>query len=81
MATSSYSQCLPIPTKYIPYIIGKNGKTINNIESGSRTKISISQDKFNTDWHYIKITGESNSIDLARKWIIKCLISAADSNA
>jgi len=74
-----FSQCVPIPSEYVPYIIGKGGRTITNIEKGSHTSICITEDRYNKEWHYVKITGGTRSIDKARKWIIKCLISAIET--
>ena len=75
----SISQTLPVPKRYVGYLVGVKGRTLKGIQRGSSTKIFIQENSKDEDWCYVHINGTSRAINRAKKIIVNALIRACTS--
>ena len=73
-------QTFPIPVECLGFVIGRNGHTIQAIESRSQCKLSIRECdsiSFNRKWAFCTITGETgHHINTAKQLIILNIMQA-----
>ena len=82
--THVFSQSLPLLEQAIPFLIGKNGKSIQRITTLTSTQIHISESPMTTvgqTWRYATIRGELRNIAKAKQLLVLylcrwCVMSA-----
>ena len=76
----SISQTLPVPKRFVGYLVGVKGRTLKGIQKGSSTKIFIQENSKDEEWCYVHINGTSRAINRAKKIIVNALIRACTSD-
>jgi uncharacterized membrane protein YgcG len=78
-------QGFPIPAELIGFVIGKDGKNIQQIEKASSARLSTKEENgqqtFERDWVYVTVAGSGREVDRAKKLLLLTCIEATQKSA